>query len=147
MSFAGHLLAIDDATLRLVRDGQDDLIDFNAKDCVLVYAGGGSASPTNPWDGGGDSAAAPTEVVRLVVAWEERDFWVRVPFGTKLPDGTVQTKGYLTDVDRVVRASYLLIADPLASGQRAKFERAGDPVDQSNIIQGRYFVCNWMRVA
>lgn len=147
MGFDGKLFDIDDSVLAVARDRLDDIIDFLAKDCVLVFAGGGAASPTNPWDRGADSQAAPTLSVRLLIAWQERDFWVRLPADVRAPEGMIQTKGYVTDLDQVVRASHLLVQGPLASGQRAKFERAGDPVDPSNIIQGRYFVCNWMRVS
>lgn len=147
MGFTGKLFEVDDATLATAQDGFDDALDFFAKSCVLVYAGGAPAPSQNPWAGGGDSPSAHTDTVNLSISWEERDYWVRLPSGTKAPEGAIQTKGYMTDVDKVIRASYLLVEDPLGRGLRQKFERAGDPVDPSNIIQNRYFVCNWRRVA
>lgn len=146
MGFRGQLFEVGDDLLGVIQSGFDDSLAFFAKDCTLVFAGGAPASSNNPWDGGGHAAEDPTEGVRLMVAWDERDFWVRLPANVKFPDGVIQTKGFVTDLDRVMRASFLLVDGPLAAGQRAKFERAGDPTSPFKVIQDRYFLCNWARV-
>lgn len=146
MAFRGQLFEVDDDLLATVRAGFDDALNFFATDCTLVFAGGGAASDGNPWDGGGHAPADPTEPVRLVVAWDERDFWLRLPGNQKFPEGTVQTKGFMADLDRVMRASFMLADVPMGLGQRAKLERAGDPTSPFKVIQGRYFLCNWVRV-
>lgn len=168
----GKLFDLTDDVLQVAQDGLDDLIDLLGKSCTLhfppkwtpittgdtdtplpagyedasVWVNGGLISP----DGTGGSsqrAIETTETIKLLIQWSPQTYYLKPGPGTVVPDGSIQTKGYITDLDSVMKASYLTIQNALADRLRLKFERLGDPIDPSNIIQGRYFICNWRRVA
>jgi hypothetical protein len=164
----GKLFTLDPAVVQIAADGFDDLIDQLGKDCVLVYPptatpAGVAADPFGdkppstwttggrgaaPWhrDATGTVASPPTATVRLLINWQPKDAFVLLPDGTAVPSGSIETKGYLTDLDQVMAADFLLAESALEGRLRLKFQRDGDPVDRGNIVQGRYFTVRWRRV-
>jgi hypothetical protein len=158
-----------------VRQALDDLITELGKACRLVYpprwvpcgdcifdAVGNKSS--NIWrtggpvpfgagttcplcNGAGKSSQEVSEVVTMLCAWDPRDFYVPVPrLDLRVPNGFIQTKGYLTDAPKMSRADHAIFELPLENSLRQTFKLAGEPVDVSNIIQGRYCVATWKRV-
>lgn len=87
----------------------------------------------------------PSEIIKVLISWDQRDFYVRPAQNVTYPDGTIQVKGYLSDVEKFLRADFFLIQNDLSKKIRLKYSKKGDPVDPSNIIQNRYFIMNMMR--
>lgn len=169
----GKIFTLTDDIKQIARDAIDDLIDELGKDCTLLYppktvhcancvfdpigkkssgrylTGGpvffpvGSLCPL--CNGAGTRAEQVSEVVRFLCAWTPQDFYMPVPRGITVPEGRIQTKGYMTDFPKVMQCVEMIVENPLEPVLRARFKLVGEPVDRSNIIQGRYFVARWER--
>lgn len=172
---AGRLFTIDPDVRLIAQNGLDDMIDQLGKICLLYYPAiaspcGGCTSTLPPgsenkWitggpapninqncfscGGAGSVFVEPVEELRLLIAWYEKDYFIDIEKKEKMisaPQGKIQTKGYLKDLHKVMRANYMLVQTNLEGMLRLKFERDGDPVDPSNIVSDRYFLLNWKRV-
>lgn len=84
--------------------------------------------------------------------WNPRT-WATLPginpanFNAQVPGGAVQTKGFLSDLPAVLQSRRVVIESPVEALRRYTFALDGEPVDTSNIIQGRYFYAVWRRAA
>ncbi len=168
----GKIFTLDADVKAVIQDALDDLITELGKDCRLVYPPrwvscvncvydqiGGKSS--NRWKTGGPmqfaaGTACPlcngkgkrgeevSETIRLLCAWDPRAFWLPVPtVQVRVPHSIVQTKGYLTDMPKVMKADHLVVELPIEPFVRVRVKLASQPVDPSNIIQARYFVATW----
>jgi len=148
------------------------LITELGKDCLLVYPplpvlNANSAvdsvgqKPGNTWTtgapiagrdlafpqagGSGYAAQETTDTVKMGVAWDLKSFWIKPAPGVVLPEGTIQTKFYLTDLPKVMKAREMILQPSVQSKIRWRFVLDSEPRDLSNIIQGRYLIANWKR--
>ncbi len=172
----GKLFDLDPEVIQIARDGLDDLllVDVLGKTCTLCYApvwsacagclalapqgaagdrwitGGhapGRSLGCTACGGTGQMATTPTEsIVLLCSFYDGRDAHKIVTASVTASSNFASTRGYMTDVGKVMRAEFLLVQVDLAAQLRLKFERISDPVDKSNIVKGRYFTCEWRRV-
>lgn len=169
-----NIFEIDDSLRRVMQNAQDDLIDQLGKDCRLHYPpimmqcnncildpigrkssnrylhGGpipfqnGSICPS--CGGAGMKAREQTEIVNLLIQWKPKEF---KPVGVddlRIPDGTLRAKGYITDMPKVMKCSYMVPHIDIEAYARYRFRLSGDPYSPQNIVQGRYFVSYWVRV-
>lgn len=77
------------------------------------------------WQNIGGSPGTPDELVRL-------------------PNGLVSSKGYIEDLPKVLRCSYIIM-DVNANYQGNRYKLYGEPILPSNIVQNKFFVANWTR--
>ncbi|MBY0525609.1 MAG: hypothetical protein K2R98_19545 [Gemmataceae bacterium] len=96
-------------------------------------------------EGAGTHSEQATEDVKLLCVWSPKDFFVPGPRNIVVPEGRIQTKGFMTDLPKVLQCTEMVVQANLEQMLRARFRRAGEPVDPSSICQGRYFVTNWDR--
>lgn len=156
---------IQDALDDMLADGADGGL---AKRCLLVYPARRTACVNcvidprtgrstgryrqggpSPFEGrcpvcggeGGLSEQASEELV-LGCSWDSRRFATPCPPGVRAPCSLVETKGYLRDAPKVLKAEHLVLQLP-ASVIRKRFKLLVEPGDRSNIIQGRYFHAVW----
>lgn len=152
----------------------DDLIDQLGKDCLLAYPPfpelcnncildpiGNKSS--NHWTNGGpmpfpNGAICPlcngegyhykenTKSIKLLIANSPSQWFVKAPAGLQIPAGSIQTKGYMTDLPDVLQSRKLILQVSLEPMVRFTYELAGEPIDQGNIVQNRYWVAIWNRV-
>lgn len=89
---------------------------------------------------------AVTEEITLKCNWEFKKFY-SPPGDLKLrvPNSVVETKGYLSDLPKLLKAQYLVVNLPIAPYMRQSYTLLGEPGDPGNIIQGRYFLAYWER--
>jgi hypothetical protein len=154
----------------IAQNAIDDLIDQLGKTCKLVYpqittpcpnciydpskqkssnfykAGGPIpfSSGICPYCGGkGNLATRATEDVVFLCQWNPRHWFISA---VRVPDGFVQVKGYQTILSKVVRAEYIEMQTPLSGSQYFRYKLDSEPIDQGNIIQGRYFVALLKRI-
>lgn len=168
----GTLFTLDDSTKSIVRDALDDLITEFGKVCRLVYPGKMTAcgnctydnigkKSSNHWRSGGPIPFAHgttcplcagvgrhysevTEDITLLCEWDQKKFVSPIPgLDIRSPYSLLQTKGFLSDIPKVMRADHLILQVPIEGLVRKRFRRLGEPGDASNIVQGRYFVCLW----
>lgn len=80
-----------------------------------------------------------TENITLKCNWEFKKFASSIPIDLRIPNAVVQVKGYLTDIPKLLRAQYVVINLPFVPYARQSFVLLGEPADESNIVQSRYF--------
>lgn len=163
----GKIFTLSDDIRQIASDSIDDLIDQLGKPCRLVYpplgapCTGCGGAPAGHWVTGGGAtvgqgAACPlcggaglvyteaSETVTLLVASAPAQFFRKAAPGVDVPAGTIQTKGYVRDLPKILRAREMVLA-PGALPHTLRYVLDGEPVDVSNIVQGRYAVCQWRR--
>ncbi len=164
----GKLFDLTDDIRQIAKDGLDDMIDQLGKICILYYPVNYNTTtvsvdpigqkPASIWETGlqireeynkdtsGKAAERETDEVRMLVRWEPNDFWLKPGKGIVVPEGTIQTRCYQTDLPKIMRAEYIIVQQNISGVITLKFQRAGGPVDPSNIVPDRYAVINWTRV-
>lgn len=170
----GKIFTLSNDVKAIAQQAIDDLIDQLGKDCRLIYPPrmvpcancvfdpvgkkssnhwlnggpvpfpGGTACPL--CDGKGLRAEEVFETVRLLVAWNPKNWFIKqMPPNLQVADGVIQTKGFLSDAPKMLQAREMIVETPIEAFRRYRFVLAGEPVDASNIIQGRYVVMSWRR--
>lgn len=71
--------------------------------------------------------------------------WINVAGNIQVPDGTVQTVGYLSDLDIILQSKALIAHNALNEIKELRYERFGEP-STFGFKQDRYFACLWSRV-
>jgi hypothetical protein len=84
-----------------------------------------------------------TETIRLKVYWDSKS-WVKVGGNIVAPDNAIQTIFFATDLDRLMRANYLVVHNNIAEKLDFRFIRQGEPFPMG-LRQNRYFGCFWRR--
>lgn len=164
----GKIFTLTPTIKSVIQQALDDLITELGKPCTLVYPPRmiscsncrfdpiGQKS-SNHWLSGGpmqfmDGMACPlcngagriakevTDPISLLCNWQPKHFTVPIPnLNLRAPNSVLEIKGYLTDLPRVTRASYLIFENAIDGIVRQKFQLISEGGDRSNIIQGRYF--------
>jgi hypothetical protein len=84
-----------------------------------------------------------TETIRLKVYWDSKS-WVKVGGNIVVADNAIQTIFFATDLERVMRANYLVVHDSIADKKDFRFIKSGEPFPMG-LRQNRYFGCFWRR--
>lgn len=103
--------------------------------------------------GGGDydinnKTIKETEIltdIKLKVYWDSKQ-WYGVTDSIVLPQGSIQTIGFMTDLPRVLAAKNLIVHKDIKDYKEMRFERYGEHIPLG-LKQNRYFACFWKRVA
>jgi len=96
--------------------------------------------------GEGRKAHEVSEEITLNCNWEPRKFVTPIPgIDLKIPYSLVETKGYMSDLPKILKADHMVFQLPVNPIIRQKFKLVGEPGDRSNIVQGRYFYAIWER--
>lgn len=169
----GKLFTLDDGTKSTIRDALDDIITEFGKMCRIYYPARWVACTNclvdpigrksrNIWrtggpmpfakgticpmcsSSGGHHAEELSEEIQLKIEWEPKRFWYPVPnVDVRVPYSICQTKGYISDYNKLVQADHLLIQIPIEPHVKTKFRMVGTPISPGNIIQDRYIVATW----
>lgn len=152
----------------------DAVIDELGKDCRLVFHAGseqcnnclpdpigkkssnrylhGGPAPfvngqTCPLCGGeGTRAVVITESIRLKCEWDSKKFVpLPAPLDIRISNSVVETKGYMRDLPKVLRADHLLFQTDMDDVRKYKYRLMREPGDKHNVLQNRYFVAYWER--
>jgi hypothetical protein len=167
-----RIFELSDDIRQIAEDAISDLIDQLGKDCRLVYPPSmrncdnctpdtiGRKSTNRYRDGGpmpfsvgtcpmcnGTSKVATenSEVIRLLCDWSPSQYTIAKPGNIRIPDGYVETKGYVKDLPKVKKCQEMILQTDIEPYCRYKYTLAGEPVDSGNIVQGKFFVCLWRR--
>lgn len=162
---------------QIAQDGIDDLIDQLGKECKLLYPPITTPCPNCVYDpvqkkstgkyksggpfpftvgtcqvcrGLGMLTSTPNDgnddKIIVLCEWNPRKF-INFPGGIQIPRGALQTKGYLTEVGKVFRARRIQVQLAIAPYRTYIYNLVSEPIDPSNIVPNRYFVCLWEREA
>lgn len=82
--------------------------------------------------------------VKLKVYWDQRN-WIGVAGNIQIPDGSIQTIGFMTDLPKVLKAKALIVHKEIKDYKELRFERMGEHIPMG-LRQNRYFACNWRRI-
>lgn len=85
------------------------------------------------------------EIIRLKVYWDSKS-WVKLGGDIVVPDNSIQTIFFASDLDKVMRAKYLLVHNTIKDLREFKFTKFGEPFPMG-LRQKRYFGCFWQRAA
>jgi len=85
------------------------------------------------------------ETIRLKVYWDSKS-WIKVGGDVVVPDNSIQTIFFASDLDKVMRAKYLLVHDNIEQLRHFKFTKFGEPFPMG-LRQNRYFGCFWQRAS
>lgn len=85
------------------------------------------------------------EKIRLKVYWDSKS-WIKVGGDIVIPDNSIQTIFFASDLDKVMRAKYLLVHDNIEELRHFKFTKFGEPFPMG-LRQNRYFGCFWQRAS
>jgi hypothetical protein len=170
----GSIFTLTSGIKAVIQQALDDLITELGKPCKLVYpprfvsctncvfdAIGQKSS--NHWRNGGpmqfaDGMSCPmcngvgriaqevSEPIKLLCEWKPGNFVVPVPnLQLYAPNSLLQTKGYMSDLPKLMRADRLVYQTAIGGLLNQTFQLLGEPGDKSNIIQNRYCVATWQR--
>lgn len=170
----GTIFTLTDDIKSTIASALDDLISELGKDCRLVYPPRMTSCVNCVWDpvgkkssnyylhggpvpfsntscpmcnGVGKRAEEVSDVVKFLCAIEPKHFFKPVKhLDIQLPYSIIQTKGFLSDMPRVRRASHMVFQVAIEGLLNKRFRLLDDPVDVSNIIQNRYFVATWEQI-
>lgn len=170
----GKLFTLSDDVKSIAQDAIDDLIDQLGKDCLLVYPHLPSPcancvfdpignKSSNHWNAGGpipfpNGSVCPlcdgnglhfeeiNKPIKLLISNSPSQFFVKMPANIIVPAGSIQTKGYIKDLPDVLQSRKLIMQVSLEPMIRYTYDLDGEPIDQGNIVQNRYWVALWNRV-
>ena len=83
------------------------------------------------------------ETIKLKVYWDSKS-WVNVGGDIVYPDNSIQTIFFASDLDKVMRAKYLMVHNTIEELREYKFTKFGEPFPMG-LRQNRYFGCFWQR--
>jgi hypothetical protein len=84
-----------------------------------------------------------TEDLKLKVYWDSKS-WVKVGGSIVVPDNSIQTIFYATDLPKIVRAKELIVHKDIKDYKEMRFKISGEPFPMG-LKQVRYFGCFWER--
>ena len=82
--------------------------------------------------------------IKLKVYWDSKQ-WVGLTNNIVVPDGSIQTIGFMSDLKKVLNAKQLIVHKDIKEIKEMRFERSGEHIPLG-LKQNRYFACFWKRV-
>lgn len=94
--------------------------------------------------GVGYKAIEVEETVTLLINEDPKTFQI---FGsTAIHDGTIQTKGFIVDLPKIMKCSYMIKDLNIRPYIEYRYKLASEPLVPANIAPGKIFVANWTRI-
>lgn len=152
----------------------DDMLnDWAGKPCKLIYESTETSCPnciidpktkesTNRYKTGGPipfpkgeicpvcegrgriQGTATSDLIIMSIDWTAKT-WVNMGQPVKLPAGTVMTRGFYTDLPKVLRADYVFL-DINNNYLNSQYKLWGEPYIPGFTVKNRYFIAYWQRV-
>lgn len=165
-------ITIPDGLFDIYNEGVDEMIRVFGVDCTLVYPsewqecnncvisgiGGitssvyaqGGPAPFNRGgscplcDNQGTKEVEATGTVKLRVYWTEKD-WKKVGYASlQVPDGSVMTLGYLSDMPELQATNTLIVNSAQSGYKNWRFSLSGEPFAHG-FGKNRYCAAFWSR--
>ena len=83
------------------------------------------------------------EDINIKVYWDSKS-WTKVGSDMVIPDNSIQTIFYATDLPRIMRAKELIAHKGIKDLKEMRFKKMGEPFPMG-LKQERYFGCFWER--
>jgi len=85
-----------------------------------------------------------TTPIKLKVYYNPKS-WINVGGNITVPDGTIQTVGYISDLNKILQSKALIAHESINEIKPIRYERLSEPAT-FGFKQDRYFSCLWKRV-
>ena len=82
--------------------------------------------------------------VKLKVYWDQKN-WTGISGNIVVPEGSIQTIGFMTDLPKVLQAKALIVHKNIKDFKELRFERMGEHIPMG-FGHNRYFGCMWKRI-
>ena len=118
-----------------VFDTYNDAVLLFTRTAVSLYRSGGPypfdrGMPCPYCNGKGYKAVESTDEITLRIYWN-RKAWVDIGIPIDVPDGSIQTISYMTDLPKINKAKYLIPNyDGIEDYTKMKYERSGNSYPQ-----------------
>jgi hypothetical protein len=119
---------------------------------VSLYKPGGPIQfsrgmPCPYCNGDGYKATEITENIEARIYWDKK-FWVDIGIPINVPDGSIQTISYMTDLPKINKANYLIPHyDGIEKYDEMRFQKSGSSYPQGfKQNETRYVVTFWSRM-
>lgn len=84
--------------------------------------------------------------IKLKVYWDSKE-WIGIGGeDLKIPDGSIQTIGFMSDLQSILSAKQLIVHKGIKDIKEMRFTRQGEHIPMG-LKQERYFACFWTRVS
>ena len=83
------------------------------------------------------------EDIKIKVYWDNKA-WIKVGKDILVPDNSIQTIAYMTDLPKILRAKELIVHKDIKEYGEIRFKRTGEHYPMG-LKQDRYFACFWER--
>ena len=81
--------------------------------------------------------------IKLKVYWDSKQ-WIGLTSSIQVPDGSIQTIGFMSDLNSVLSAKELIVHKGIKEVKEMRFIRSGEHIPLG-LKQNRYFACFWKR--
>lgn len=81
--------------------------------------------------------------IKIKVYWDAKQ-WIGFSDNIKIPDGSIQTIAFMSDLEKIMSAKNLLVHKGIKDKKEMRFERYGEHIPLG-LKQDRYFACFWSR--
>lgn len=82
--------------------------------------------------------------IKLKVYWDNKE-WIRLSDNIVVPDASIQTIFFMSDLPKILRARYLIAHKDIKNYKESRFERVGEHIPLG-LRQNKYAACFWKRV-
>lgn len=162
-------MILDSEQKKYAQDILDESISFFGKQCRLIYQpkyencgcnfSGIGNKLDNVWHHGGPASIMgcvycggtgkrPVEISEnliMILDWNPSQFLLPAPQSFS-PYDIVQSKGFLSDLPKILKCMEMRAQLPIEPYIISRYKLYGQPGDQDNIIQNRYFLAIWERI-
>lgn len=83
--------------------------------------------------------------ILMEVLWKPSQFNRDFPADNRKAEGIIQTKGFCTDLNKVLNCSRMEAMNELGT-DHYRFKLVGEPIVPGKIVANRYFYCLWQRI-
>ena len=83
------------------------------------------------------------EDIKIKVYWDSKN-WTKVGGDIVIPDNSIQTIFFASDLDKIMRAKQLIVHKDIKDKREMRFSKFGEPFPMG-LRQNRYFGCFWER--
>lgn len=112
-----------------------------------IYKAGGPIQFTNgicPYcNGDGYTDSTVTEIIKLRCYYEVKH-WIKLPVNFNYPAGTVQTIGFIKDLEKCKRANYIILNSDKNDRFNSSYRLLSEPVPHG-FGRDKYFIAMWER--
>lgn len=82
--------------------------------------------------------------IKLKVYFDQKS-WIGVPNNIVVPDGAIQTIGFMTDLPKILQAKALIVHKDIKDYKELRYERMGEHIPLG-FKNERYVGCIWRRI-